>query len=70
MMQSLKLAFGSETELPAIMRNENFISLMSSATPFIILVLCVLPSIQRLHDLNISIAANGLYYYLQFLSLI
>lgn len=51
-IESLKLTFGSETELPVIMRNENFISFMSSATPFIVLVLCLLPSIQRLHDIN------------------
>lgn len=54
MMQSFKLTFGSETELPVIMRNENFISFMSSATPFIVLILCLLPSLQRLHDLNRS----------------
>ncbi|MDD2816592.1 MAG: DUF805 domain-containing protein [Thiotrichaceae bacterium] len=51
-LQSLKLALGSETELPVIMRNENFISFISSATPFIVLALCLLPSLQRLHDLN------------------
>jgi len=54
MMQSLKLALGNETELPVIMRNENFMSFMFSATPFIVLVLCLLPSLQRLHDLNHS----------------
>jgi uncharacterized membrane protein YhaH (DUF805 family) len=53
-LESLKFMFGSETELPVIVRNENFISFISSATPFIVLALCLLPSLQRLHDLNRS----------------
>jgi len=52
--QLILIGFKSETELPVIMRNENFISFMFSATPFIVLVLCLLPSLQRLHDLNRS----------------
>ena len=51
-MQLARIEFHSEPNLPLIMRNENFVSFMFSITPIIVLIFCLLLSIQRLHDLN------------------